>query len=90
MKRFILIVFLAGPSFFGFVKAEKTMFVDCLLAFQVSIASADQGLQDDLEHCRNDADWLLRGWCRKEATLAHNSSVDSALTSYDHCQFGTP
>ena len=90
MKRFILTLFLAGPITFGFVNAEKTMFVDCLRLFQVSFALAERELHADLDHCENDADWLLRGWCRKEATLAHNSSVDSALTSYDHCQFGTP
>jgi len=90
MKRYILILFLAGPLSFGFVNAEKTMFVDCLRAFQVSIATADQSLRGNLEHCADDADWLLRSWCRKEARLIYNRDVGAALTSYGNCQFGTP
>lgn len=90
MKRFTLILFLAGPISFGFVNAEKTMFVDCLRTFQVSIAAADRGLQDNLNHCRDDADWLLRSWCRKEADLIHDRDVNTALVSYSNCQFGTP
>jgi hypothetical protein len=88
MKRIILTLLLAWPVTFGLVNAEGIMFVDCLRAFQVSVALADQELQEDLNHCRDDADWLLRSWCRKEADLAHDSSVTSSLNSYNNCEFG--
>lgn len=86
----MLILFLAGPVSLGLVNAEKTMFVDCLRAFQVSVAGANQVLQGDLEHCIEDADWLLRSWCRKEANLEYNHALDDALQSYSNCEFGTP
>jgi hypothetical protein len=88
MKRITLTLLLALPVTFGLVNAEGTMFVDCLRAFQVSVALADQELQEDLNHCRDDADWLLRSWCRKEANLAHDAGVDSAAQAYSNCEFG--